>query len=78
MLVFSVRCALFGEIRTTFGFSGLTGKAHGGNTTRCSIILGKKAGTSLGASVELTLDITRAIQLLKVLHIDVSQACVVE
>jgi hypothetical protein len=78
VLVISARGALFREIRTTFGFSGLTGQAHRSNTNRGPSILGEKAGTGLGAAVELTLDVTWAIQLLKMLHIDVSQARVVE
>ena len=78
VLVISARRTVFGKIRMTFGFGGLTGKAHGSNTTRCPSILGKKAGTGFGAAVKFTIDIMWAIQLLKMLHVDVAQACMVK
>ena len=65
---------MFCKIRTTFGFGGLTGKAHGSDTARCTSILGKKAGTIFGAAIEFAFDIMWAIQLLKMLHVDVAQA----
>ena len=78
MLVARTRRRLLGLVGANLGFCRLAGKAERRSASGSASRFGNKAQTSFGAPIKFALDVTWAIKLLKMLHVDMTKARVIE